>query len=121
MTAPKAPKMGDRNVERVLLAMPPISTHVSIRSTIVLVHMAKLAHDSTGLYFGGIEWLEQRVYGDTGTHHRRAIMRNLAELEKQGYVSRTAERRGRKAVYQLHLPDLLPSGKRGRRRNPNPG
>jgi len=99
--------MGNRNVERVLWAHPPI-TDVPASARWCLVLMAKAAHDDSQLYWAGVGWLQLRMGYPDGPGGRRTIMHYLTALEAAGYVRRTDKRKGKRVVYELHLPDMLP-------------
>jgi DNA-binding transcriptional ArsR family regulator len=98
--------MGNRNVEAVIWAMPPIND-VPPMTWRCLVTMAKVAHDDTQLYYGGVEWLELAMGYQLGPSGRRAVMRHLELLERAGYVRRTGKKRGSRWIYELHLPGIL--------------
>ena len=98
--------MGNRNVAAVLHAMPPI-TDVPLAARWCLLLMAKVAHDDTQRYYGGVEFLELAMGYQIGPSGRRKIMRHLAALEAAGYVTRTGKKRGNRWIYELHLPGQL--------------
>lgn len=98
--------MGNRNVERVLFARPPLTT-VPWASLWCLCLMAKTAHDDTQLYYGGVGWLQLQMGYTDGPSGRRAVMRHLVILETAGYVRRTDKRQGHRAIYELRIPGLV--------------
>lgn len=95
--------MGNRNVERLLWSVPPI-TDIHQATFRVLLLMAKRAHDDEPLYYGGMSHLMLNMGYSVDANGRRAIMRHLAKLQAAGYITRTAKYDGRRTVYELHLP-----------------
>jgi len=104
--------MGYRNVHRLLLAMPPV-TDIPPTTRWVLLLMAKAAHDDTGQYWGGVSFLAMHLGYDNKRTGRREVMRHLARLQDAGYVKVTDNRKGKRVVYELHLPGLLPPSSTG--------
>jgi hypothetical protein len=98
--------MGNRNVDRLILALPPI-TDIPPTTWRCLLLMAKAAHDDTQLYWAGTGFLVIHLGYSTGASGRRAVMRHLAILESAGYISRTSKTRGHRRIYELHLGDPL--------------
>jgi DNA-binding transcriptional ArsR family regulator len=103
--------MGHRNVRNCLLAQPPI--RLPARTFHCLLLMATAAHDDTGLYWAGVEWLAMNLGLAPGPGGRRAVMEHIERLEQAGYVTRTPKRIGRRRVYELHLPGAEPSKRYG--------
>ena len=97
--------MGNRNVAAILHAHPPLP--LPWAPWACLLHMAKVAHDDTQLYWGGVEYLEIAMGYKAGRTGRRRIMEHLALLQTAGYISRTGKKHGSRWVYELHLPDQL--------------
>jgi hypothetical protein len=97
--------MGHKNIDRVLLAQPPLD--LPPRTAWVLLLMAKAAHDETGHYWRGQTWLAVTMGYKPGPDGRRAIRRHLAILTDAGLVKRLPDSVGRNGVYQLTLPGLL--------------
>src|SRR5262245_50542100 len=96
--------MGHQNLDRVLLAQPPIRLPPQTRLCLLL--MARVAHDKAPLYWGGVTWLQMNMgYAETPAG-RRQVMTHLRRLESAGYLTRTDKKRGHRAVYELHLPGL---------------
>ena len=100
-----APTMGNRNVAAILHAHPALP--LPWATWACLLHMAKVAHDDTGLYWAGVEYLQIAMGYKSGPSARRAVMRHLELLETAGYISRSGKKRGSRWVYELHLPDQL--------------
>lgn len=98
--------MGNRNVERVLFARPPLTT-VPWAPLWCLILMAKAAHDDTQHYWGGVGWLQLQMGYPDGPGGRRTVMGHIATLERAGYVSRTDKRKGKRVIYELHIPGLV--------------
>lgn len=98
--------MGHNNIDRILLAHPPI-TDVPAQARWCLLLMGKAAHDETQLYWGGLAWLQMQMGYPINAGGRRVIMQHLAALEMHGYISRTDKRKGHRRVYELHLPAQL--------------
>jgi DNA-binding transcriptional ArsR family regulator len=95
--------MGANNVRALLLATPPL-TYLPGRSVHCLLLIALRAHDDTGLYYGGLSWLQLQLGYQLNEGGRQNVLRHLKLLEKHGLLRRTGDRRGRKAVYQLTIP-----------------
>lgn len=98
--------MGNENMRRIVWHTPPL-TYLPWASLWCLLLMGSRAHDSTGLYFGGLEWLQLQMGYQLNEGGRQNVLRHIRLLEKHGLVYRTGDRRGRKAVYQLTLPPML--------------
>ena len=94
--------MGYRNVERIMWAQPPID--VTPNAKLLLLLMARRAHDEEPFYFGGITHLMLNMPGPDTPDKRRRIMRYLAALHKAGLITSTRKRVGHRRVYELHLP-----------------
>ena len=94
--------MGYRNVERIMWAQPPID--VTPNAKLLLLLMARRAHDEEPFYFGGITHLMLNMPGPDNASKRRRIMGYLATLHKAGLVTPTRKKVGHRKVYELHLP-----------------
>jgi hypothetical protein len=103
--------MGDRNVDRVLLAQPPLGLYMPAATLLVLILMARRAHDDTGRYWAGTAWLQVAAGYPAGPVGRRAVRRHMATLTDLGYLKRLPETVGQHAVYQLQLPGI-PRGRK---------
>lgn len=94
--------MGWKNVDRAAL--------VDIRpaaAQLLLIHMARVAHDDTGHYYGGIPWLVLRMHYPMNANGERAVYRLISQLVAAGYVKPNGLERGRR-VYVLTLPEPVP-------------
>ena len=98
--------MGNHLIERILWHTPPL-TDVPFKTLHCLLLMASRAHDKTGLYFAGIEWLQLQLGYQMNKGGYVHTMRHIRALEKAGYVRRTGQMRGRKHVYQVSIPGQL--------------
>lgn len=104
--------MGHMNVDRLLNAQPPLMQVLTPVQFICLLHMAKLAHDQAPLYWGGVDFLALSMSYPPGPSGRRIILRHIRALEDSGFIVRTHKKQGRRVVYELQLPPLLPPSRR---------
>lgn len=89
-------------MDRVLLARPPVPVPPATRWCLLL--MARMAHDETGHYFAGLDWLQLAMGYQPGPSGKRKVLRHLRALQDGGYLKVLPDKRGRRTVYQLQLP-----------------